>query len=209
MRTRIDRVRGRLPEDADPPTIFKFDPNSAADHGPRRRRRLRPRHAAGDGREHRCRRGSSASPASPSVDGQRRAAPADSRRAVAEKIMALDLSVDRVVNILRTENQNIPIGEIYRGDTHLPAAQPGTVPEPRPDPQSRRPDEGRRAGLPEGHRRGEGLDRGHPIGAADQRHARRPDAGARSSRAPTPCRSPQLRPRRRSSGSTARCRASS
>ena len=25
VRTRIDRVRGRLPEDADPPTIFKFD----------------------------------------------------------------------------------------------------------------------------------------------------------------------------------------
>src|SRR5437763_15267750 len=33
-----------------------------------------------------------------------------------EKIAALDLSVDRVANVLRTENQNIPIGEIYRGD---------------------------------------------------------------------------------------------
>ena len=33
-----------------------------------------------------------------------------------EKTTALDLSVDRVVNVLRTENQNIPIGEIYRGD---------------------------------------------------------------------------------------------
>jgi len=29
MRTRIDRVRARLPEDADPPTIFKFDSNSS------------------------------------------------------------------------------------------------------------------------------------------------------------------------------------
>ena len=28
VRTRIDRVRGRLPEDADPPTIFKFDSNA-------------------------------------------------------------------------------------------------------------------------------------------------------------------------------------
>src|SRR2546426_2900598 len=27
MRTRIDRVRSRLPEDADPPTLFKFDPS--------------------------------------------------------------------------------------------------------------------------------------------------------------------------------------
>ena len=25
MRTRLDRVRGRMPEDADPPTVFKFD----------------------------------------------------------------------------------------------------------------------------------------------------------------------------------------
>ena len=28
VRTRIDRVRGRLPEDADTPTIFKFDSNT-------------------------------------------------------------------------------------------------------------------------------------------------------------------------------------
>ena len=28
VRTRVDRMRGRLPEDADPPTIFKFDSNS-------------------------------------------------------------------------------------------------------------------------------------------------------------------------------------
>src|SRR5262245_13578348 len=28
VRTRIDRVRGRLPEDADPPTIQKFDANT-------------------------------------------------------------------------------------------------------------------------------------------------------------------------------------
>ena len=48
-----------------------------------------------------------------------------------EKITALDLSVDRVVNVLRTENQNIPLGEIYQGDRTLPAAQPGAVPEPR------------------------------------------------------------------------------
>src|SRR6185369_12235768 len=28
VRTRVDRMRGRLPEDADPPIIFKFDSNS-------------------------------------------------------------------------------------------------------------------------------------------------------------------------------------
>jgi HAE1 family hydrophobic/amphiphilic exporter-1 len=36
-----------------------------------------------------------------------------------EKITALDLSVDRVVNVLKTENQNIPIGEVYQGDRSL------------------------------------------------------------------------------------------
>jgi HAE1 family hydrophobic/amphiphilic exporter-1 len=36
-----------------------------------------------------------------------------------EKITALDLSVDRVVSVLRTENQNIPIGEVYQGDRSL------------------------------------------------------------------------------------------
>src|SRR4030095_11406307 len=28
IRTRVDRMRNRLPEDADPPTIFKFDSNT-------------------------------------------------------------------------------------------------------------------------------------------------------------------------------------
>ena len=36
-----------------------------------------------------------------------------------EKITALDLSVDRVVNVLKNENQNIPIGEVYQGDRSL------------------------------------------------------------------------------------------
>src|SRR5512138_2634993 len=30
VRTRLDRIRNRMPEDADPPTIFKFDSNSQA-----------------------------------------------------------------------------------------------------------------------------------------------------------------------------------
>ncbi len=34
-----------------------------------------------------------------------------------EKITALDLSVDRVVNAIRSENQNMPLGEIDEGDT--------------------------------------------------------------------------------------------
>ena len=41
-----------------------------------------------------------------------------------EKTNALDLSVDRVVSVLRTENQNIPIGEVNQGDvTYLLRSQ--------------------------------------------------------------------------------------
>ena len=34
-----------------------------------------------------------------------------------EKITALDLSVDRVIQTIRTENQNVPLGEVDEGDT--------------------------------------------------------------------------------------------
>ena len=34
-----------------------------------------------------------------------------------EKITALDLSVDRVISTIRTENQNVPLGELMEGDT--------------------------------------------------------------------------------------------
>jgi HAE1 family hydrophobic/amphiphilic exporter-1 len=36
-----------------------------------------------------------------------------------EKITALDLSVDRVISVIRTENQNVPLGEIIEGDTNF------------------------------------------------------------------------------------------
>ena len=41
-----------------------------------------------------------------------------------EKITALDLSVDRVITTLRTENQNVPLGEVDEGDaTYLVRSQ--------------------------------------------------------------------------------------
>ncbi len=52
-----------------------------------------------------------------------------------EKITALNLSVDRVVQILRTENQNIPLGEVFEGSPHAAAAQPRPVHRRRRDPQ--------------------------------------------------------------------------
>jgi hydrophobic/amphiphilic exporter-1 (mainly G- bacteria), HAE1 family len=118
IRTRIDRVRGRLPEDADPPVISKFDPNTA------------PIMGLGvesiDGTLDRVQlRELSENVLSPRIErvpgvaavtvngGLRRQIHVELSR---EKITALELSVDRVVNVLRTENQNIPIGEIFRGD---------------------------------------------------------------------------------------------
>src|SRR3970282_2203644 len=41
-----------------------------------------------------------------------------------EKVTALQLPVDRIVNLLRTDNQNIPLGEIDEGDmTYLVRSQ--------------------------------------------------------------------------------------
>src|ERR1700704_2697965 len=118
IRTRIDRVRGRLPEDADPPVIQKFDPNSQ----PILRLAVESTDAALDRVALRELSEQTLSPrlervygvAAVTVDGglRRQIHVALSR----EKTTALDLSVDRVVNVLRLENQNIPIGEIYRGD---------------------------------------------------------------------------------------------
>jgi HAE1 family hydrophobic/amphiphilic exporter-1 len=123
MRTRIDRVRGRLPEDADPPTIFKFDSNSAPIMGlgvEGEYDSVTLREMAENILSPRLERVPGV--ASVTVNGGlRRQIHVELSK---EKIQALDLSVDRVVNILKTENQNIPLGEIYRGDmTYLVRSQ--------------------------------------------------------------------------------------
>src|SRR5688572_7170572 len=116
VRTRVDRVRGRLPEDADPPTIFKFDSNSqpiigVGVEGDFDRVTLRemaeidlvPRLERVEG------------VASVTVDGGlRRQIRIELSK---EKITALDLPVDRIVQTIRTENQNVPLGEVTEGDT--------------------------------------------------------------------------------------------
>lgn len=116
VRTRVDRVRGRLPEDSDPPTIFKFDANSQpiislGVEGDFDRVTLRemaeidlvPRLERVEG------------VASVTVDGGlRRQIRVELSR---EKITALDLPVDRIIQTIRTENQNVPLGEVHEGDT--------------------------------------------------------------------------------------------
>lgn len=124
VRTRVDRVRGRMPEDADPPTIFKFDSNSMPIIGigvegdydivtlrEMAQNDLSPRLERVDG------------VASVTIDGGlRRQIHVDLSR---EKITALNLSVDKIVNVLRTENQNIPLGEISEADRTFLLRSPG------------------------------------------------------------------------------------
>jgi HAE1 family hydrophobic/amphiphilic exporter-1 len=118
IRTRIDRVRGRLPEDADPPQIQKFDSNSApimglgVESSDGTLDRVELRELAEQVLSPRLER--TPGVAAVTVNGGlRRQIHVELSR---EKITALDLSVDRVVQVLRTENQNVPIGEIYQGD---------------------------------------------------------------------------------------------
>jgi HAE1 family hydrophobic/amphiphilic exporter-1 len=115
VRTRVDRMRNRLPEDADPPTIFKFDSNQLpvlqigieGDYDPVTLREIAqneiaPRFERVDG------------VAAVTVNGGvRREIHVDLSK---EKITALNLSVSQVVQALRSENQNTPLGEIYQGD---------------------------------------------------------------------------------------------
>jgi hydrophobic/amphiphilic exporter-1 (mainly G- bacteria), HAE1 family len=115
IRNRLDRVRGRLPEEADAPVMFKFDASAApimgvgveGDYD-----RVRLREIAEHDLSQRLERVPGV--AAVTVEGGlRRQIHVELSK---EKIRALDLPVDRVVNLLRTENQNIPLGEIDEGD---------------------------------------------------------------------------------------------
>ena len=115
VRNRIDRARGRLPEEAEAPQIFKFDSNSmpimsVGVEGNYDRVTLR------ELAEHDLVPRLERVPGVASVTvggGLRRQIHVELSK---EKITALDLPVDRVVNLLRSENQNTPLGEIDEGD---------------------------------------------------------------------------------------------
>jgi HAE1 family hydrophobic/amphiphilic exporter-1 len=121
IRTRIDRVRGRLPEDADPPVVQKFDSNAAPIMGLALEStdgtldRVQLREMAENILSPRLERVSGVAAVTVG-GGLRRQIHVDLSR---EKITALDLSVDRVIQVLNNENQNIPIGEVYQGDRAL------------------------------------------------------------------------------------------
>ena len=116
VRSRIDRIRARLPEEADPPIIFKFDSTSfpimglglEGDYDP-----VTLREIAQNQLSQRIERVPGV--AAVTIDG-------GLRRQIhvslsKEKITALNLSVGRVVTLLRTENQNMPLGEVDEGDS--------------------------------------------------------------------------------------------
>src|SRR5688500_12167627 len=123
VRNRLDRIRGRMPEEADPPVMFKFDASaspimSVGVEGDFDNVRLReigeqvlsPRLERVPG------------VAAVTVEG-------GLRRQIhvllsKEKITALNLPVDRITALLRSENQNLPLGEIDEGDrTYLVRSQ--------------------------------------------------------------------------------------
>jgi HAE1 family hydrophobic/amphiphilic exporter-1 len=123
VRNRLDRIRGRLPEEADPPVMFKFDASASpimgvgveGDFDSVRLRELgeqvlSPRLERVPG------------VAAVTVDGGlRRQIHIELSK---EKITALKLPVDRITSLLRSENQNLPLGEIDEGDrTYLVRSQ--------------------------------------------------------------------------------------
>jgi HAE1 family hydrophobic/amphiphilic exporter-1 len=123
VRNRLDRVRGRLPEDADAPVMFKFDSNAIPIMGVGVEgdfNRVRLREIAEHDLSPRMERVPGV--AAVTVEGGlRRQVHIELSK---EKITALELPVDRIINLLRTENQNIPLGEIDEGDrTYLVRSQ--------------------------------------------------------------------------------------
>ncbi|MFB3852486.1 MAG: efflux RND transporter permease subunit [Vicinamibacterales bacterium] len=117
VRSRIDRVRGRLPEDADPPTIFKFDSTaesimSVGVESDGRYDRVMLRELAEQDLSPRLERVPGVAAVTVS-GGLRRQIHV---RLSKEKIVALDLPVSRITSVLRTENSNTPLGEVAEGD---------------------------------------------------------------------------------------------
>jgi len=116
IRTRVDRIRGRLPDDAETPTVFKFDLASfpilylgvsSPDMGPVEMREFA---------EERIERRLERVPGVASVDvrgGLRRQYQVNLNR---DKMLALGLSADQITRLLREENLNRPAGKVEEGN---------------------------------------------------------------------------------------------
>jgi hydrophobic/amphiphilic exporter-1 (mainly G- bacteria), HAE1 family len=123
LRTRLDRVRGRMPEDAEAMTIFRQDSNAApimslgieGDYD-----RVTLREIAENQISPRLERVAGVA-AVTTNGGLRRQIHVQLSK---EKVAALELPVDRISALLRSENQNTPLGEVNQGDrTYLLRSQ--------------------------------------------------------------------------------------
>ena len=131
VRSRLDRIRGVLPEQADPPTLFKFDVSQfpilyIAVGGDMDARELRQ--FAEDQLQYRLER----------VPG---VALADIRGGLRRQIqvllnlgqlLAYDISVSQVVAVLNRENRNEPIGPVPEGDFEILLRSQGELTEIEP-----------------------------------------------------------------------------
>ena len=114
VRTRLDRVRGSLPEGVLPPTIFKFDTSQypimflavSGDRDPRELRTLLEKDIQ------------------PRIERVPGVAAVDIRGGLrreihvtlsTEKLRSYNLSVNQIVDVLRQENQNRPVGPMDEG----------------------------------------------------------------------------------------------
>jgi HAE1 family hydrophobic/amphiphilic exporter-1 len=118
LRTRLDRIRGALPEDAQPPTLFKFDVSQfpilylaiAGDRDPRELRQF-----VEDQIQYRLER----VPGVAAADirgGLRRQIHIDLDL---ERLLSYDISVGNVVAVLRRENVNEPVGPVPEGEFEI------------------------------------------------------------------------------------------
>jgi HAE1 family hydrophobic/amphiphilic exporter-1 len=123
LRTRLDRVRGRLPEDAEALTIFKVDSNAAPIMSlgiEGNYDRVTLREMAENILSQRLERVNGVASVT-TFGGLRRQIHIELSK---EKIAALDLAVDRVIALIRAENQNTPLGEVNQGErTYLLRSQ--------------------------------------------------------------------------------------
>ncbi|MGH9361343.1 MAG: efflux RND transporter permease subunit, partial [Thermoanaerobaculia bacterium] len=119
VRTRVDRIRGALPEEADTPSVFKFDLAAfpivflgvaSPTFDPAELRRFA---------EERIQRRLERVPGVASVDirgGLRRQVQVNLDR---DRMLALGLSADRITRLLREENLNRPAGKVEEGNLDL------------------------------------------------------------------------------------------
>ena len=176
VRTRLDRVRGRMPEDADPPTVFKFDSTAMPIMGIGVEGDFDPvtlREIAQNDLSPRLER--VAGVAAVTINGGlRRQIHVDLSR---EKITgAQPLARSRRPDPAHREPEH-PARRNQRRRPHAAAAQPRPVHQHRRDQEHRRDDARRRAGLHARHRRRHRRHRGSPLVHAHQRRQRHPHAG--------------------------------